>query len=69
VIDEILTVFCKATGLEVNLQKSTFHYYGIHREVLEYFKDIFPYNFADLSDGFNYLGYFLKFDNCKAEDW
>jgi hypothetical protein len=69
VIDEILNVFCRATSLVVNLQKSTFHYFGIQQEVIDSFKDIFPYNFVDLSEGFRYLGYFLKSDNYKAEDW
>jgi hypothetical protein len=40
VIDEILTVFCRATGLEVNLQKSTIHYSGIQQEVIDSFKVI-----------------------------
>jgi hypothetical protein len=71
-IDEILKIFCRAMGLVVNLLKSTFHYSGIQQEVLDSFKDIFPYNFADLYkfvEGFRYLGYFLKPDNYKAEDW
>jgi hypothetical protein len=52
VIDEILNVFFKATGLVVNLQNSTFHYFWIQQEVINSFKDIFPYNFVDLSEGF-----------------
>jgi hypothetical protein len=69
VIEKILCVFCRATGLVINLQKSTFHYYGVQQEVLDSFKDIYPYNFVELSEGFRYLGYFLKYDNYKAEDW
>jgi hypothetical protein len=68
-IDDILKIFCRATSMMVNLLKSTFHHSGIQGEVLDNFKEIFPYNFVDLSEGFRYLGYFLKPDNYKAEDW
>jgi len=50
----------------INLQKSTFHYYGVQHEVLDSFKDIYPYNFVEISEGFRYLGYFLKSNNYKA---
>jgi hypothetical protein len=30
---------------------------------------VFPYNFADLSEGFRYLGFYLKTGMYKAEDW
>jgi hypothetical protein len=68
-IDNILNIFCRATGMLVNLTKSTFHHSGIQGEVLENFKEVFPYNFVDLSEGFRYLGYFLKSRKYKAEDW
>ena len=31
--------------------------------------DILPYNYQALSDGFRYLGYFLKIDRYRSEDW
>jgi hypothetical protein len=69
VIEKILCDFCGATGPLINLQKSTFHYNGVQHEVLESIKDIYHYNFIELSEGFKYLGYFLKPDNYKVEDW
>jgi hypothetical protein len=68
-IVSILKIFCRATGMMVNLSKSTFHHSGIQGEILENFKEIAPYNFADLSEAFRYLGYFLKPDKYKAVDW
>jgi hypothetical protein len=68
-IDNILKDFCRASGLQVNLTKSTFHYVGLQGEELEKFKEVFPYKFADLSEGFRYLGYYLKSGMYKAEDW
>jgi hypothetical protein len=53
----------------VNPLKSTLHHSGIQQEDLDSYKEIFPYKFADLTDGFRYLGYFLKPVNYKVEDW
>jgi hypothetical protein len=68
-IDSILKTFCLASGLQINLTKSTFHYSGILGVDLETYKAIFPYNFIEIIDGLRYLGYFLKPDRYKAEDW
>jgi hypothetical protein len=48
-IKDILNIFCSALGLNINWTKSTFHYAGIQGESLEIFKEVFPYNFVDLS--------------------
>jgi hypothetical protein len=68
-IKYILNIFCSASGLKINWTKSTFHYARIQGASLEIFKDVFPYNVVDLSEGFRYLGYFLKDDSYKALDW
>jgi hypothetical protein len=68
-IKEILLIFCSASGLLINWTKSTFYYVGIQGETLGNLKEIFPYNFDDLSKGFRYLGYFLKVDAYKTVDW
>jgi hypothetical protein len=51
------------------LTKSTFLYVGLRGEELEKFKEVFPYKFADLSEAFKYLGYYLKEGMYKAGDW
>jgi hypothetical protein len=68
-ITGLLTVFVRASGMEINLSKSTFHYSGIQGDLLEQFKEIFPYNFMDLNSGFRYLGYYLKSMSYKTKDW
>ena len=45
-----------------------FHHAGIQGEELAIFKDIFPYNFMELSGGFRYLGYFIKVEKTSFED-
>jgi len=68
-IKDILNIFCSALGLNINWTKLTFHYAWIQEQSLELFKEVFPYNFIDLFEGFKYLGYFLKVDSYKATDW
>ena len=68
-INKILDGFCSATGLMINVQKSTSLHSEVQQGTLEYLKELFEYNFNDLSEGFTYLGFFLKPNNHKVEDW
>jgi hypothetical protein len=68
-IRKILNNFCRASGLSVNTQKSTFHHTGIQHDTLAELKALFRYEFKDLSGGFKFLGVFLKLDSDRAEDW
>jgi hypothetical protein len=69
VIDSLIRCFCKASGLSVNLTKSTVHFEGLSDLELNPFKTLLPYTFSDLSLGFCYLGYFLKTGAQRAADW
>jgi hypothetical protein len=53
----------------INWSKSIFYYSGIFGESLENLKVLFPHSFEELAKGFWYLGYFLKADAYKPEDW
>ena len=66
-IKRLLTVFCSATSLLINAQKTFFLQYGVQQQVLDTLKVSFLYNFHDLTDGFRYLGYFLKIERYKVE--
>jgi hypothetical protein len=48
-IDRIITLFCKASGLSVNLSKTTVHFDGLSDLELDPFKSFLPYTFSDLS--------------------
>jgi hypothetical protein len=67
-IDRIITLFCKASCLAVNQTKTTVHFDGLTVQELLPFKSLLPYTFSELSDGFKYLGYFLKTGKHEAED-
>jgi hypothetical protein len=68
-IKEILNIFCSATGLTINWNKSSFHFANIPCPTLDQIKGIFPYTFLPLSSGISYLGYHLKPDSYKPTDW
>jgi hypothetical protein len=68
-IKSILNLFCRASGLQINESKSTFHYSGLLAADIETFKSIFPFGYHAISLGLRYLGYFLKPDCYKATDW
>jgi hypothetical protein len=62
-------IVCCASGLKISPQKSTFHFNGIQGDTLEMFRTMFSFNFEDLSVGFRYLGYHLKYEKSLFEDW
>jgi hypothetical protein len=68
-IDKIISSFCIASGLMVNQFKSTVLHAGLSSNDLTPFKDLLPYSFMDLSEGFKYLGYQLKTRTFRVEDW
>jgi hypothetical protein len=68
-IHSLLCAFCGASGLEINAHKSTFHHYGIQQAFLDQLNDLYHFGSSCLSEGFKYLGYFLKLDRYKVADW
>jgi hypothetical protein len=42
-IHKLLNIFCVAFGLEINLNKSTFHHYGVQPDVLLVLTDLFSF--------------------------
>jgi hypothetical protein len=65
----ILCLFSKATGLMINLDKSSFLSHAVDDEMQYQIKDLFNIHVIDLELGFKYLGFFLK-PNCYAtSDW
>jgi hypothetical protein len=65
----ILDQFCSASGLQINIRKSTFHHSGLEVVDLASLKDLFSFNFSDLTTGFKYLGYFIKAQKSTFKDW
>jgi hypothetical protein len=68
-IIDLLKTFCKASGLLINWNKSTFHHANLMDHELALLKALLPHNFVHLSEGFKYLGYLIKVDSLKSSDW
>jgi hypothetical protein len=69
VIKDLLTIFRSPTGLQINNQKTSFYQYGVHQSFLDSIKISFTFSINNLSNGFKYLGYILKADRDREEDW
>ena len=65
----IISLFCDASGLAVNVQKSNFLYSCNDMEIRNQIASLLPYNITGLEGGFKYLSFFLKPNGYKKGDW
>jgi len=68
-LKEILNLFSKATGMEVNFRKSTISTNLMSEGEIDRIKAYFPFETKSIDDGLKYLGFHLKPNNYKKEDW
>jgi hypothetical protein len=68
-IQSILQVFCRASGLIINNQKSIVLHAGVDTGSLQRIVDVLGYSVKDLNCGFKYLGYLMKPGSYKTMDW
>jgi hypothetical protein len=66
---EILNLFSSAMRMQLNIQKSTLTTLEMGREEEETYKNFFPYTAHDILEGLKYLGFPLKPNNYRKEDW
>ena len=60
IVGEILDLFSKATGIEINAVKSTLTSHLLSDEELLKISRFFPYRLAELDGGLKHLGFVLK---------
>jgi hypothetical protein len=65
----ILRLFCKASGMVINCQKSCFIAQNIEPDLARNLSTVFNIHFQVFDDGMKYLGYFLKENNYRVADW
>jgi len=68
-IHSLLYSFCGASGMEINVNKSTFHHFGASQILLDNLNSLFHFGIMSLEAGFKYLVYFLKINWYKEVDW
>ena len=69
VLQEILELFSKATGMEINNGKSSLTTHLLRLEEEAELSRFFPYNTAGLDEGLKYLGFSLKANLYRKQDW
>jgi len=60
VYKEVLDLFCKATGMAFNPQKTSFLEAGWDDVEPNLLKELFPFEDKPLDTGFKYLGFYMK---------
>jgi len=68
-LQEILSLFSKATGMEVNELKSTLSTNLLGEEERMAYTRAFPYSHHLLEDGLKYLGFKLKPNDYQKQEW
>ena len=68
-IKNALDVFCDATGMSISPDKSQFYHSNWTPGDLEVIHQLFSFDILPLDQGFRYLGFFLKPNDYKIEDW
>ena len=66
---ELLDLFCSATGMEINDEKSSFLYNDMDEHSRENTFALLPFKMEPLSMGFKYLGYYLKPLGYCVNEW
>eukprot|EP00253_Pinus_taeda_P011344 PITA_11344 len=68
-LKDIFDLFMKATGMLINSGKSQVCVAGFNRRESTAMTNLFPFHTQSLDTSFKYLGFWLKPDAYKKEDW
>ena len=68
-LQDILDLFSKATGMEINFGKSTLTTHLLRPEEEAELRRLFPIISAGLDEGLKYLGFSLKANLYRKQDW
>ena len=68
-LSDILSLFSKATGMEINERKSTVTTHLLTLDETQAFARVFPFIQIDIDVGLKYLGFSLKPNDYRKMDW
>ena len=68
-IQDIMELFSKATGMEINSRKSTLTLHLLRAEEVQVFRRIFPFYLEGLDVEMKYLGFCLKPNDYQKHNW
>ena len=66
---EILLVYCKAFGLQINEKKSALYYSGLDEYEIITLQNIFSFSVVTIENGMKYLGFHIKPCRYFLKDW
>ena len=66
---DALDLFCSATGMVFNIEKSSFLYQDVDEGIQSQIAKLLPYIMAPIQTSFKYLGYHLKPLGYRSSDW
>lgn len=69
ILSEDLTLFKIATGMRINAQKSNILFSRIGDEFIQHYLDLLPYQTQALEDSLKYLGFHLKPNDYRKNEW
>jgi hypothetical protein len=69
ILTEGLTLFKLATSMIINAQKSNILFSRIEDEDIRHYLDILPFQTQTLEEGLKYLGFHLKPNDYRKNDW
>ena len=64
-----INIFKIATGMMINLQKSSVSFFRLKDTDLRYMTGFFPIQAVEISEGIKYLGFFIKPNGYRKFDW
>ena len=65
----LLDIFCEASGMLINSEKSCFLYNNVDDGTISRITRSLPFKTQLMSNGFSYLGYFIKPMGYFVKDW
>ena len=64
-----MNAFCLTSGMCISMDKSGFLFNNVEEEVLNSINGFLPYKLDPITQGFKYLGYYIKPLGYEVKDW
>ena len=65
----LIDLFCSSAAMLVSVRKSAFGFMNISQEAISSIGNIFSFPWKPLDEGLTYLGFHLRPNNYRYDDW
>jgi hypothetical protein len=66
---DILDLFCLATRMEINMEKSSMQFHALSDESRAHLRSILPFQHNEIEEGIKYLGFYLNHYAYLFNEW